>query len=402
MNLTTMNNHEYGYRKLSGFLVLILLTAGSFAWSFDTKTSKAKLQALMSIDGKDLTEKYGASEILSFDVSPDNQTVVVGYRTAEQHHTASISVGKWEIASKRLLATARLEESTDQDSAFVRLVFTPDGQLLISQTDHAINILDPNTLAIKRTIQISGDCSQLSGDGHILAVRAWSQGKSSVHILDARSGEQLGLWPEPEAFQHTVCPPLSFGGDQMLITAPGSGPNILLVDSLTGKVIRSFSIGFRHERASPDNEIGSAAFIDTSRLIVAPSSDPGKSGRYSAKTLKVINANTGELIHELVYRHLAPGHAPWVSASGSTLALINAWRSRSQNLSDADANVPIQLLLFRLDTTQPTCVVENLPMSGSTPEGATSAVKPSPDLGIFGFRISNQLTIYKIIGCNLH
>jgi hypothetical protein len=399
VKLIAMRNDTYKYGKLFALLTLVWLAFGSFARGSHNNTSTAKLQELISIGGQDLPGIQGASEILAFDVSPDNQTIIVAFKITEEPHRVSISVGKWEIASKRFLAKAQLEEAANQDSEFARLLHTPDGLSLISQTSHAINVLDPSTLKLERTIPIASSWSVLSGDGHVLAVTVWSKGESSFHIFDLRSGELLGYWLKPKQFQYLANPSLSFHGDQMLLTAPGPAPDILLVDSFTGKVLRSFSSGFRYEPGHPSYGIGSAVFIDSSRFVVAPSRDSGKTGRYSGKTLRVFNANTGEILRELAYRHLA-GQDPWVSPSGSLLALINAWRSPSQIFTDADVGIPIQLLLFRTDTPQPVCIVEELPMSGSTPEGATTAIKPSQDLSLLGFRINNRLTIYKITNCD--
>jgi hypothetical protein len=404
MNLIAMSSDLHNYRRLVGAVALIWLAVASFAWGRSARTSKAKLQELISIGGQDLQGNHGASEIVSFDVSPDNQTVAVGFKIAEPQHKGSIWIGKWEIASKRLLVKAQLEGSTDQDSAFVRLLFKPDGQLLIAQTNQGINFLDPSTLERVRSIPISSYLNwfEFSGDRHIFAEMTESETHQAVfHIFDVQSGAEIGSWPKPqESYRYPLPSSLSLHGDQLLMTSPGLSSDILLVDSFTGKLIRSYSSGFRYEQGSPSYGIGSAVFIDSSRFVVGPSGDSGKTGRYSGKTLKVFDAHTGDLVHELAYRHLAPGNDLWVSTSDSMLALINAWRSPSQNFTDADVGIPVQLLLFRLDTTQPACVVENLPISGSTPEGATNAVKPSPDLSLFGFRINNRLTIYKIRNCD--
>jgi hypothetical protein len=396
-----MSRLAYTYGKIFVFLTLLSLAAASFVGRSDAKISKAKLQELLSIGVEDLPGGHGVSEILSFDVSPNNQNIAVGFKISEQDRAASISVGTWEIVGKHLLAKTRLEESTEKNSAFIRLHFTPDGEFLIAQTNDAIYILDPNTLEIKRTIQVSSYWSELSGDGKVLNVTASADNKSSFYSYRVQSGELLGHWPKPKEFQYFGSPSVSFHGDQMLIITPGSASDILLVDSFTGTIARTFSSGYRQVPDSPSNGIGSAVFIDSSRFVVAPSNDSGRAGRYDNKTLKVFSTDSGGVLQELAYKHLAAGHEPWVSASGSTLALINAWRSPSQNVSDTDVGVPIQLLMFRLGTTQPVCVVEDLPISGNAPEGAADAVKPSRDLSLFGFRLNNQLRLYEIRHCHI-
>ena len=128
----------------------------------------------------------------------------------------------------------------------------------------------------------------LSGDGHVLAVTERTKDQSSFHIFDAQSGRLLSQWAKPEDLKYVEDVSLSFRGDQMLIATPWRDPDILLADSFTGKTIRSLSSGYRREQGSPTYGLGSAVFIDSSRFVATPSTDSGKTGRYSGKTLKAL------------------------------------------------------------------------------------------------------------------
>jgi hypothetical protein len=346
-----------------------------------------------------MTDK-GTADILSFDISPDDQSVVVGFRLWQPDWKASVWVAKWEVASPRFVARTMLGVPTlAQASAvpFVRLRVTSDGKLVIARREQAIDILDAGSLNVLRSIPIASSSFQISEDDRTLAVIVGQETERVVHILNVQSGAEISQWQMPTPTRRYYNATLSPHGNQMLMVSAGPPPDILLVDSMTGREIRSFSSGFRHLNNGTFG-VGSAQFLDDSRFVAVPSAESDPSGQYAGKALKIFSVDTGEILKELTYKHLGPTDDVWISRTGDALTMVSAWRNPSQNRRDIDVGIPISLLFFQTTRSEPSCVVENFP----EPENAaTTGIVASRDLSVFAVNLGKKVRIYRVENCDI-
>jgi hypothetical protein len=342
----------------------------------------------------------GTADILSFDVTPDNQALMVGFGATQPDRKASVWVARWEVASRRLVRRTMLAEpalAQPRGVPYVRLKVTSDGELVIAQREQAIEILEASSLGVLRSIPIASSSFQISQDSRVLAVTVGQETDRVVHIFNLQSGAEIGQWQMPASTRPYYNATLSPHGNRMLLVSAGPAPDIVLVDSMTGRKIHTFTSGFRY-LSDGTFGVGSARFLSDFRFVAVPSAESDPSGRYASKALRVFDVDTGEVLKELTYKHLGPTDDVWISRTGDALAMLSAWRSPSQNRRDTDVGIPITLLFFQTSQSEPSCIVENFP----EPENAaTTGVVLSADLGVVAVKLGKNVRIYKVGQCEI-
>jgi WD40 repeat protein len=386
--------------KLACAAIFLCLCSWCWASKAPAKSVRtADLKEVLSLSTQEMTDQ-GTADILSFDITPDNQALMVGLRLTQPDRKASVWVARWEVASGRLARRTMLGEPALAQASgvpFVRLRVTSDGKLVVAQREKAIEILEVNSLSVLRSIPIASSSFQISEDSRILAVIVGQETDRVVHIFNLQSGAEIGQWQMPASTRPYYNATLSPHGNQILLVSAGPAPDILLVDSMTGREIRTFTSGFRYLNDGTFG-VGSARFLSDFRFVAVPSAESDPSGRYAGKALRVFDVDTGEVLKELAYKHLGPTDDVWISRTGDALAMVSAWRSPSQNRRDIDVGIPITLLFFQTSQSEPSCIVENFP----EPENAaTTGVVLSADLGVVAVKLGENVRVYKVGHCDI-
>ena len=385
-------------RSLRSRMLLVALT---ISWvpmgeSFGS-SPKPNLKELMTISSEDIPGDYDRLYTGAFAIAPDDRTVVAGFTVSQVEAKPSLWLGKWEVGSKRLLVQTTLQpasKKTPISFALMALQFAPSGKLLLAQTDEGIDIFDAGNLKIVHSIHIASQNFTISGDGHILALVS-KQRPSLVHIINLDSGEEMASWVVPSQVRAFHPTSLSIRGAQMLMVSPGSPPDILLVDSFSGKLLRTFASGFSY--GPPGYGLDKAQFIDDNQFLASTDNNTNTSGHYAGQSIKIVDVHSGAIVRELTYKHFGPTPYVFVSRQSGALAMVNCWRSPSENRADVEK--PAQLLVFRLDQTKPFCVIEHFPQAQGTISG--DPVQASIDLNLIGVYLSDRITVYEIANCSL-
>ncbi len=223
---------------------------------------------------------------LDFDFSRDDGRVAVIFATAQ----SKMTVGVWEIRSKRLLVAADLDDSGPL--AWLtksQIRFAANGEKLIVLGQTRLFVLDSLTLRpLLSFLPVSGPSSgrqrqitgfTISGDGRRLAYI--SGGRMLIHpspvltLVDLNTGKRLAEWQPrdgvtalaPDADSSYGSVELSYDGRTVLMAGPcckGISSPVALLDSETGATIKSYHPDF----GNPQIMAGRAYFAGDNQLIV--------------------------------------------------------------------------------------------------------------------------------------
>jgi hypothetical protein len=398
-------------------LLLSVALCSSLRSSTTPNAQQFPSQALVAIRGEDLPGKYNNVEISDFAISPDNTKIAVGFEVGEGDKKLGAWLGEWEITTKKLVATAHLPHPVSEAMAFVALhhetmEYTPDGSAIIFLAGSNLYGFDSATLNLRYSISATEGAEistsemyeqrfSISPDGSTLAVLIGQSydppRRGSIGLYKTNNGEQVGLWPLSVPIRSLS---LSADGKQLLISIlnPKNATDILLFDSMTGRQIRSFESGFGTQQL-----VGAAlnaVFVDADRFIVTPGSSINAKGQYLGHALRIFDSHTGKVTGELTYEKLGPSADLWVSNKDATLATLNLWMPQWRRRSIEASPKHAQFLFFRLNETNPFCVLGPLPEKSDERPRQSGFIRLSPDLGLIGLFMNRQVTVYSRPECN--
>jgi len=315
-----------------------------------------------------------------FDLSPDGSTLAIEFTAEGGPDALGVWVAEWDIAARRIVMQRRVQgpttikENGPAQQGLSDLRFTPDGSKVVAQTGRELTVLNGSNLAPVYTVPLLGGMSRaprsvisrfaISGDGKWLAVLStvpkWGDcAPSDVRLFHLETGKSAAAWELPQACAGSIA--LSPDGTQLLLSHFSVGwprdVDILLLDSHTGTVVRRISSGFR----GPNGGAWDAQFVALGRFVAVPASwntRPGDSG----KALKIFDSRTGDVVQELTYGRFGSHGTIATSWNAPVVATINYWLGLLENMLSDDIHPKrgADLLLYRLDESQPYCALHHL------------------------------------------
>jgi len=369
---------------------------------------------LAAFDRKDLPGDFNSKEIADFAISPDNRRIAVAFTGGGTDHMIEGWLSEWEIETKKLVAQVRLPNPISPGWSFIAIFhrtiqYTPDGTEIIVQAGRDLYAFYSDSLNLHHSASYAdlagGSASEkndrrfaISSDGGTLAVLSgqslYPQSFGVLHLYKISTGEELSHWQLP--LQVTSIS-LSPSGDRVLVTAPGSpdATDILLLESLTGRVIKSFASGFRHQLGAGLN----AQFVDTDHFVVTPGGLTDEKGNYLGNALRVFDWQTGTVTGDLTYHQFGPTGEMEISSDTRKLAMLNLWRSPlKRRFTESGGSAKAQLLFFQLGESTPYCVLGPLPEDKGT-ESNSGYLRFSPDLGLVGLFMNHAVSLYRVPEC---
>ncbi|HET9409270.1 MAG TPA: hypothetical protein VFO39_18660 [Candidatus Sulfotelmatobacter sp.] len=358
--------------------------------------------------------------ILDFAVSPDNGTIAIAFAVPRDKEKVVVWLGEWKIVPGKLLAKIEVSDSVPLELAFIGLrhrtiQYTPDGSALILQAGYSLNVFEASDLKLRfavRSDKITGTAVSaavgqmfaISQDGKKLAVLSGQMEYPGnrlgvVSFYDVGSGKELSNWP---ALAHIASLSLSRNGDQLLATVfeQSDAGDILLLDGLSGHVVRSFVSGF--QRASSQKAASDALFIDATHFVASPAGWIDRNGNYPGSSLKVFDSRTGDVTGELTYDKFGPSGSIWVSNEDSIIATLSVWMPHWKRRFNLSESGPKQgtFLFFRPRSGVPYCIVGPLPKTGGR-ASQSGFIRLSPDLQFVGLFVNDMITVYSIGDCTV-
>jgi hypothetical protein len=181
-------------------------------------------------------------------------------------------------------------------------------------------------------------------------IRALSEARSSIQIFNLNDGTLTNEFFLNGAFATMAISP---DGNRVVLSGDFSAPplseaaDVLLFDAKSGAVMRKLHTGFNWLKI-PGNGLP-LSFLSPTQIMVAPSLDSNRSGRYGGKTLKVFDLGTGKLSQEFTTKHFGPTGTLAVASHAPIAATINFWQSQREILSDwRRHDGKAELVAFRL------------------------------------------------------
>jgi hypothetical protein len=409
----------YNKRNRSPDLFL-LLVAASICGLTPTSASATTVRfpgSVTTISATDLEQQNGGG-ILDFAISPDNTTIAIAFEMREDVGKLSVWLGKWDIASRKLVAKVPINGSIPPELTFIgprhsSIQYAPDGSAIVVQVGNQLYAYEAIDLKLRFAVSDRGAAGDLTSGafGQLFAVSANGNavatlsGQSeypinkvgSVGLYELRSGKELSRWP---AVAHFATLSLSPDGTRLLATVfeySDSG-DILLLDSMSGRLIKSFVSSFEH--VSSRQGASNAVFLDGNHFVVSPSSWIDRKGNYPGSSLKAFDSRTGQVTADLTYDKFGPSGDVWVSSRDSTVVTLNVWMSHLRRRFNFTEGGPkrAQFLFFHPRSGGPFCVIGPLPAPDSRPR-QSGFIRFSPDLGLVGLFVNGEVTIYSIPEC---
>lgn len=398
------------HRLLASFSVSLTLLGGTFA-VLDRFPAG---QIVLSGDDAPGTPNGGA--ISDFAISPDDAKVTVGFLVAEGDRGLGVWLGEWQIATKKLIANAHLPNPVSIVSffgahQFRTMQYSRDGSVIFVETGHVLYALDSSSFSILYSKSFTDAASStsesiglqyaISGDGSTLMVLSgqslYPNKLGSVHLYETASGNELAHW---SANNHISAFSLSSDGTQALVTfldLPNPA-DLLLLDSFSGRTIKTFITGFGGGSAQGTSE---ALFLGADRFVASPSGLIDAKGNYLGQALKVFDSRTGDVVTNLTYQKFGPTGQIWVSSDYSTIGMLNLWTSGFKRHFSAGEGVRgnEQMLFFHLNAAVPFCVLGPLPEKSNESPRQSGYIRFSPDLKELGLYMNKTVTLYPIGDC---
>lgn len=359
-------------------LIVISVIMG-FALETSFAAPKAKPQLVFEIKGTDLPGNFAEALPEGFDISPDGSQVAAVFETADKvvPKTFGIWIAIWDLSTKRLLNKLEIEGPLNLERLAIPgaardLRYTPNGDALVVQTGLSLfivrigdftKILSINPMSLP-TNSRSGTFIErfdVSSDGRWLAALTGTGLDArpivGIQLIDLNDGKVAAEWTTRDSPSSIA---LSPDGSQILLSGLGDGGaelgEVRLVNSRTGKIVRSFKSGCVYLAACGASD---ARFWGEGRIVVVPKAATDAYGNSLATDIKIFDANSGELIRELKRQKFQSmgkltiaAHAPivlTVSASETSGEIIGEqWFHRSRpelvafNLNDGDSKTVIR------------------------------------------------------------
>jgi hypothetical protein len=413
------NCHISGYprnKPPSLRFILALSNGCPMVRAAPTTITKPLPTEAISLDSRDLPGKYDGVEIADFAISPDNTRIAVGFEVGEGDGKLGAWLGEWEIATRRLIAKAHLQNPVFGTLSFLALdhqtiQYTPDGSEIIFQVGLDLYAFDPETLKLRFSTSVSevvkNSASErhsrrfaISSDGTRLAIffgqSLYPRKTGLVRLFEAKTGEELANWSVPVQIQSLS---LSPDGKQLLVSAlnPSDTTDLLMLDSLTGHINKSFESGFGTQLV-----VGAelnALFVDADHFIVSPSQATDAKGSYLGQSLKVFDCHTGKVTNELISEKFGPSGELWVSSKDSVVATLNLWSPRWKRRFTEGGPKGTQLLFFHLNENRPSCALAPFPERSKDSTAQSGFIRFSPDLSRIGLFMNRKIFVYVTSSC---
>jgi hypothetical protein len=324
-------------------LIMTMALSAHGAKHTDVTTVAAQPALAISISGTDLAGQVPNAVPEGIDISPDNAKVAVVFEVPESRSSTGIWVGIWDLATKQLVRSGRIDRfGYPADPQFSRLIrFACSGRLLIVQTGPKVLGLDSETLAplfsvgptaiiprpdygeVIRSFDVAANGSRLA----VLTVGIYEHnelGQLRVQVIDLPSGRGLAEWAVQGRSQHIS---LSPDGNKLVIDRIGAARAFSLIDSISGKLLRTFLSGW------PMGS-GDAIFLDGERIAAIPAMGTDEDGRFFGNGVKLFSADTGNLVEEIQCPKFGSTATLAAATRRPILASINAYQTPKEVRSD--------------------------------------------------------------------
>ncbi|MBZ5707526.1 MAG: hypothetical protein LAN63_19455 [Acidobacteriia bacterium] len=304
-----------------GLAALALLLTISISLKGEKSTTQPFPSQLTTIQGRDLPGDYAEVEIVDFAFSPDNAKITVGFEVREGEKDLGAWLAEWELGTRKLIAKMRVASHVSPGLRSIALNhdtirYTADGSEVICQIGRGLYVLDASTLTLRYSLSIpdlaGGSASEvedrtfaISADARRLVLffgqSLYPYKIGFIGLYEIRTGEELAHWSLSAQIQSLS---LSPDGKQLLATVlnPKDTTDILLLDSTTGRLIKSFESGFGTHQGAQLN----AVFIDADHFVVVPDASIDAKGGYLGNELKIFDFHTGKVTGELTYEKQVP------------------------------------------------------------------------------------------------
>jgi hypothetical protein len=397
----------------AGFCILAL----SFGSNVDVRTVEKPLpaRAFISVSDSDFSKSYRWAKVRDFAFSPDDKKMAVEVVAANADSAITMSVVEWDFASNRSTSQVQLPNAVPADSGFAAafhrtIEYTPDGSAVFVESEGHVYRLNLTRDGLQQpiTYPLPADSSaservgrlfSVAADGDRVAVLAGQSSDSPdpgvVHIFRASSGEELAQWRLLTRVRSFA---LSATGKEVLVSVadPTNSNDIMLVDALSGEVVRRFQSGLP---TGPGVAV-TAMFMDHQHFVVVPDGSSDRKGRYLADVLKVFDSASGTITRELTFDKWGPAGEAWVSRSGSMIAALDLWMSPGHRRFNFGETGPSQakIAFFRLDQPTRVCILGPLPESHERPR-QSGFLRFSTDLELAGLFGSGRVAVYSTSAC---
>jgi hypothetical protein len=349
--------------------------------------------------------------ITDFTISPDGSKVAVGFKSRDSQKQLILWLGEWDLVTGKLVAKIRLDKPIPTTSwvgfaSFFHstMRYSPDGSKIIVRAANDIYGFKSSDLA--RVYWISpgtensanpGPLSQdfsISADGKFVAVLVGESELPSklgtVYIYDANRGKEMAHWPAPAQILN-LC--LSQDGSNVLLTVAHYPSDILILDSGSGRVVKSFISGFGHgaERGAEN-----AFFLNEHHIIAGPG--PWTNPNGSSSAAKVFDSATGGVTAELMFGKSGWPQDMWLSNTNSTIAVLKTTKAKHLSFAENGGPTNAQIVFFHSNETYAFCALGPLREKRDKPH-TSGFVRLSPDLKVIGLFIDNNISLYSTSEC---
>jgi hypothetical protein len=255
------------------------------------------------IDEASLGGLISSPIILSFDLSPDGNTVALLVSSGLGKETPFLLVTQ-DLTTKRT-AARQLGPLTITNSNFAPQVrYASDGHYLVVQDYQTVRVLDSKTFEPLRTISAPSDKEPLiplfvtgasNKDVFVCAFGPEQRLNPRFHttpvqveVVDISSGELLGRWISGDVPQS-----ISANGDLIAVSSlqPRQGVLPLDVVDVHGQKVAELTGGFAFKEADPSKPLGRVLgfFMGDEELILSPDENIDHTGHHSGDTLQVVS-----------------------------------------------------------------------------------------------------------------
>ena len=345
-------------RAVGIFMVTLTCLTSTLGYGAGFNDERNHAVPVIAIAGSDLPGNFNGIEAEGIDISPDNTKAAVVFEAGEGHNT-SIWVGIWDLATKKLLSSARIDgpkSAADiSDPQFVRIVrFASDGRTLAIQTGPRVCVVDVPSLTQRFSVEPSKivpspgnevirsfDISQDSKRLAVLTSGIYAPDEDSlvvVRIFDVDTRHQLAEWQTAGRSRHVS---LSPDGSRVVIDETGR-TRFSVLDSMSGRILREFDSGWQMG-------VGTAIFVDSDRIATVPEIGTDGKGRFFGNSLKIFSVATGRQAQEIKCGQFGSTASLASATRQPLLVSVNAYVSPREAMSDtAIRKSKPALVLFRL------------------------------------------------------
>jgi hypothetical protein len=220
--------------------------------------------------------------------------------------------------------------------------------------------------------------------------------QGEVRLLDTKTSKVLAAWTATATIQSFS---LSPNGERLLVSVvnPSDTKDVLILNSLTGAVSRSFESGF-----DTHPSVGArlnAAYLDSDHFVLVPGGSFDARVEAHAHVMKVFESSTGKIADEFSFDKFNPSGDVWTSTRDvSKVAALSLSTSKLKAAFTEGGSTRAQLVRFRLGEKGPACLLGPLPEPKQRVK-QSGIIRLSPNLESVGLLVGNQISVYAIPPC---